>query len=546
MSVTEINRAEAPRSDRSRWIALVVLCVGMLMIVLDQTIVNVALPSIQHDLQFSTSSLAWVVNAYLIAFGGLLLLAGRLGDLVGRKRMFLIGLAVFTAASALCGLADSQALLVGARFVQGAGGAMTSSVILGMIVTMFPEPREQAKAMGVFSFVAAGGASVGLLAGGVLTQALDWHWIFFVNLPIGVLATVLAVRVVVADRGIGLRAGADLPGAALVTGALMLAVYTIVKTSDYGWGSAHTLILGAIAVAVLAGFIVREATARTPLIPLRIFRSRNVSGANLVQVLMIAGIFGMFFLGAVYMQRVLGYDPLQVGLAYLPVALSIGTVSLFVAPQLEHEDRAAGDAAAGAGADGHRIAVVRLRAGARRVHRPPAAGDAAAGRRGGAELPVADDDRHVRGSAPARRGWPPGWSTPRCRWAARSDSPSWRRCRQPRQGHAGLRRDLGGRDLQRAASGPGDRRGSRHRRARDRRRGPGPRAGPGPGAGRGRHAGRRRGAPVRRGALLRGGLRRAPGLPVQVGELVRVEHGEDRDDLAVADLDGNERVLAAH
>ncbi len=334
MSVTEIKRAEGPATDRSRWIALVVLCVGMLMIVLDQTIVNVALPSIQRDLHFSTSSLAWVVNAYLIAFGGLLLLAGRLGDLVGRKRMFLIGLAVFTAASALCGLADSQALLVGARFVQGAGGAMTSSVILGMIVTMFPEPREQAKAMGVFSFVAAGGASVGLLAGGVLTQALDWHWIFFVNLPIGVLATALAVRVVVADRGIGLRAGADLPGAALVTAALMLAVYTIVKTSDYGWGSAHTLILGAIAVAVLAGFLVREATARTPLIPLRIFRSRNVSGANLVQALMIAGIFGMFFLGAVYMQRVLGYDPLQVGLAYLPVALSIGTVSLFVAPQL--------------------------------------------------------------------------------------------------------------------------------------------------------------------------------------------------------------------
>jgi MFS family permease len=188
--------------------------------------------------------------------------------------------------------------------------------------------------MGVFSFVAAGGASIGLLAGGVLTQALDWHWIFFVNLPIGVLATLAAMRVVTADQGIGIRAGADLPGATLVTGALMLAVYTIVKTSDYGWGSAHTLILGAVAVAVLAAFLAREATARTPLIPLRIFRSRNVSGANLVQMLMIAGIFGMFFLGAVYMQRVLGYDPLQVGLAYLPVAISIGTLSLFVAPQL--------------------------------------------------------------------------------------------------------------------------------------------------------------------------------------------------------------------
>jgi EmrB/QacA subfamily drug resistance transporter len=253
---------------------------------------------------------------------------------VGRKRVFLTGLAIFTLASALCGLADSQALLVGARFVQGAGGALTSSVILGMIVTMFPEPRAQAKAMGVFSFVASGGASIGLLAGGVLTQTLDWHWIFFVNLPIGALATLAAVRVVTADQGIGIRAGADLPGATLVTAALMLAVYTIVKTSDYGWGSAHTLILGAVAVAVLVAFVGREATARTPLIPLRIFRSRNVSGANLVQMLMIAGMFGMFFLGAVYLQQVLGYGPLQVGLAYLPVALGIGALSLFVTPQL--------------------------------------------------------------------------------------------------------------------------------------------------------------------------------------------------------------------
>ena len=321
MSVMELKQAQAPPSDRSRWIALVVLCVGMLMIVLDQTIVNVALPSIQRDLKFSTSSLAWVVNAYLIAFGGLLLLAGRLGDLVGRKRVFLTGLAIFTVASALCGLADSQALLVGARFVQGAGGALTSSVILGMIVTMFPEPRDQAKAMGVFSFVAAGGASIGLLAGGVLTQALDWHWIFFVNLPIGVLASLAAVRVVSADQGIGLRAGADLPGAALVTAALMLAVYTIVKTSDYGWGSAHTLILGAVSVAVLAAFLAREATARTPLIPLRIFRSRNVSGANLVQMLMIAGHLRDVLPGRRLHAAGARLRPAPGGLAYLPVAL---------------------------------------------------------------------------------------------------------------------------------------------------------------------------------------------------------------------------------
>jgi EmrB/QacA subfamily drug resistance transporter len=324
----------ATSSDQSRWIALVVLCAGMLMIILDQTIVNVALPSIQHDLGFDQSNLAWVVNAYLIAFGGLLLLAGRLGDLIGRKTVFLSGIAVFTLASALCGVAQSQALLIGARFVQGAGGALTSSVILGMIITMFPERREQAKAIGVFSFVASAGASAGLLAGGVLTQALSWHWIFFVNLPIGVLTAVLARRLVAGDVGLGLRQGADVPGAALITGALMLAVYTIVKTSDYGWGSAHTLGLGALAIALGVGFVVREHRARTPLIPLGIFRSRAVTGANLVQMLMVSGMFAMFFLGAVYLQRVLGYGPLDVGLAFLPVAISIGALSLGVTPRL--------------------------------------------------------------------------------------------------------------------------------------------------------------------------------------------------------------------
>ncbi len=321
-------------NDRARWIALVVLCAGMLMIVLDQTIVNVALPSIQRDLGFSTSGLAWVVNAYLIAFGGLLLLAGRLGDLVGRKRIFLAGIVLFTAASALCGLAQSSALLVVARFVQGAGGAMTSSVILGVIVTMFPEPREQAKAIGVFSFVASAGASIGLLGGGILTQALNWHWIFFVNLPIGALTAVLAVRLVESDVGSGLRRGADGLGAVLVTGALMLAVYTIVEAGGFGWGSLHTVVTGALAVVLLLAFILRETRARTPLVPLRVFRSRSVSGANVVQMLMIAGMFGMFFLGAVYMQRVLGYGPLDVGLAFLPVAVAIGVFSLAITPRL--------------------------------------------------------------------------------------------------------------------------------------------------------------------------------------------------------------------
>jgi EmrB/QacA subfamily drug resistance transporter len=319
---------QAP-SDRNRWVALVVLCVGMLMIVLDQTIVNVALPSIQEDLGFSQSSLAWVVNAYLITFGGLLLLAGRLGDLIGRKTVFMSGLALFTFASALCGLAQSQEMLVGARFLQGVGGAVTSAVILGMIVTMFPEPRDQAKAIGVYSFVAAAGASIGLLLGGVLTEAISWHWIFFVNLPIGVATAVVASRVVDGDEGIGLSKGADALGAVLITGALMLLVYTIVKpAADEGWGAPITLGLGAASLALLAGFITREATARTPLVPLRIFRNRNVSGANAIQALFVAGMFGMFFLGSLYMERVLGYGPLEIGLAFLPVALVIGVLSV--------------------------------------------------------------------------------------------------------------------------------------------------------------------------------------------------------------------------
>jgi EmrB/QacA subfamily drug resistance transporter len=315
--------------DRRRWVALYVLCVGMLMIVLDVTIVNVALPSIQEDLHFSTSSLAWVVNAYLIAFGGLLLLAGRFGDLVGRRRVFLAGVATFTTASLLCGIAQSEAMLVAARFVQGVGGAMTSAVILGMIVTMFPDPREQAKAIGVYAFVASAGGSVGLLAGGVLTQSINWHWIFFVNIPIG-LATAVAARRLLADEpGIGLRAGADVPGAALITGALMLGVYTIVgPAAKHGWGASSTLLLGAGSLGLLAGFVAREATAASPLMPLRIFRSRAVRAANTIQILCVAGMFGMFFLGALYLRRVLGYDALAIGLAFLPVTIAMGLLSI--------------------------------------------------------------------------------------------------------------------------------------------------------------------------------------------------------------------------
>jgi EmrB/QacA subfamily drug resistance transporter len=325
---------EMQTSDRRRWLALVVLCVGMLMIVLDVTVVNVALPSIQADLGFSQSNLAWVVNAYLISFGGLLLLAGRLGDLIGRRRVFLAGLAAFTVASLLCGLAQSQGVLIAARFAQGVGGAMTSAVILGMLVTMFPEPKEQARAIGIYGFVASAGGSIGLLAGGVLTDAINWHWIFFINLPIAVGTAVFAYRLIERDEGIGIGRGADVPGAALVTGALMLGVYTIVKATEYGWASAHTLGLGAASLALLGAFVVRQARAANPLMPLRIFRSRTVSGANLVQVVVVAGMFGMFFMGTLYMERVLGFDPLEIGLAFLPSTVAMGIFSAGVSARL--------------------------------------------------------------------------------------------------------------------------------------------------------------------------------------------------------------------
>jgi EmrB/QacA subfamily drug resistance transporter len=322
-------------TDRNRWIALYVLCVGMLMIVLDVTVVNVALPSIQDDLGFSQSSLAWVVNAYLISFGGLLLLAGRFGDILGRRNVFLTGLGVFTAASLLCGAAQSQEVLVAARFVQGIGGAMTTAVILGMIVTMFPEPREQAKAIGVYAFVASAGGSIGLLAGGVLTQSINWHWIFFVNIPIAIATAVLALRLLERDEGIGFGDGADIPGAVLITSSLMLGVYTIVKPAvDYGWGAGRTAAFGAGSLALLVAFVVREATARNPLIPLRIFRSRNVSGANVVQALLVAGMFGMFFMGALYLERVLHYDPLEIGLSFLPATIIMAVLTVRYAERL--------------------------------------------------------------------------------------------------------------------------------------------------------------------------------------------------------------------
>jgi EmrB/QacA subfamily drug resistance transporter len=316
-------------TDRRRFAALLVLCAGMLMIVLDITIVNVALPAIRDDLGFSEASLAWVVNAYMIAFGGLLLLAGRLVDLLGRRRVFVAGLSVFTVASLACGLAQNEAWLVAARFVQGAGGALTSAVILGMIVTMFPEPREQARAIGAYAFVASAGGAVGLLAGGSLTQAISWHWIFFVNIPIGILTAVLALRVLDGERGIGLGAGTDVLGAATVTAALMLGVYTIVgQAAVHGWTAASTLWLGAASVALLVLFVVRELVAANPLVPMNIFRSRNVVGANLIQIAGGAGMFGTFFLGSLYLKGVLDYSAMEIGLAFLPTTIGMATMSI--------------------------------------------------------------------------------------------------------------------------------------------------------------------------------------------------------------------------
>jgi len=320
--------------DRKRWLALVVLCVGQLMIVLDATVVNVALPAIQRDLHFTPASLAWVVNGYLIAFGGLLLLAGRMGDLLGRRRAFLGGLVLFTAASALCGLAPSQGMLVAARFLQGVGAATVSAMVLGILVTIFPTPAQTARAMGVYAFVASAGGSIGLLVGGALTQAVGWHWIFFVNLPIGAATLLGSVLLVPQHRGIGLGHGVDWLGALLVTASPSLAIYAILQASDHGWATPTTSALLSGAVALAGLFVLVESRVRNPLVPLRIFRSRNVVGANLVRLLFPVGLFGSFFLGALYLQNVLGYSPLRTGLAFLPQSLSIGLFSIFVTGRL--------------------------------------------------------------------------------------------------------------------------------------------------------------------------------------------------------------------
>jgi EmrB/QacA subfamily drug resistance transporter len=312
-------------AERSRWVALYVLCTGMLMIVLDISIVNVALPYIRDDLGFSRAGLAWVVNAYLIAFAGLLLLSGRLGDLLGRRRVLVVGLGIFTAASLLCGAAQTEWQLIAARFVQGVGGALASAVILGMIVTLFPEPGEQAKALGVYGFVASSGGAIGGLAGGVLTQLISWHWIFLVNIPIGVVTMWLVLRTVPADDGLGLQDGADGLGAVLITGSLMLGVYATVASVP--WAAVPSLLL-------LAAFVWRQATARNPLMPLALFRSRVTVGANVVQMLTVAGMFGMFFLVTLYVQGVLGWNALDIGVGFLPVSVVMCVMSLWVSDRL--------------------------------------------------------------------------------------------------------------------------------------------------------------------------------------------------------------------
>jgi EmrB/QacA subfamily drug resistance transporter len=335
MSEHDPGRGERMTDDgRRRWFALYVLCLASLMIVLDVTIVNVALPSIREDLGFSQTSLAWVVNAYLLTYGGFLLLGGRLGDLFGARRLFLAGITLFTLASLGCGLANSQGLLVGARAVQGLGGAVASAVSLSLMMNLFTEPADRAKAMGLFGFVAAGGGSIGVLLGGILTDTLDWHWIFLVNFPIGVLVFGLSLRLLPSAGGAPGRGRLDIGGAVTVTAALMLAVYAIVNGNQEGWSSAQTLGLLGGAAALFALFLAIEARVHAPLMPLGLFRLRNLAVANVVGVFWAAAMFAWFFLSALYLQLVLGYSPLEVGLAFLPANLIMGAFSLGLSARL--------------------------------------------------------------------------------------------------------------------------------------------------------------------------------------------------------------------
>ncbi len=321
-------------TDRRRWLALAIVCMAQLMIVLDTTIVNVALPAIQHDLHFTQGNLTWVINAFLVTFGSFLLLAGRLGDLIGRRSVFLAGVLIFTFASALCGIAPNQGILIGARFLQGVGAAAQGSVILAIIVTEFPQPSERARAMGAYVFTAVAGGSLGLLAGGVLTEALSWHWIFFVNLPIGAATFALGQRLIPRDKGLGLDNGVDWLGSVLVTTSLGIAVYAIVSATSHGWGSAQVLGFGAVAVALMAAFLAVESRIENPIMPLRILRLRGLIGASAVRGFLVTGMYSTFFLGTLYMEHVLHYGALQTGLAFLPWTLTVAALSLGIAARL--------------------------------------------------------------------------------------------------------------------------------------------------------------------------------------------------------------------
>ena len=315
------------RGDRRRWIALVVVCLAMFMNALDGSIVNVALPDIQRSLHFTQSGLTWVVDAYLISFGSFLLMAGRLGDLIGRKKVFLAGVTLFTLASIACGSADSQAMLVTARFFQGIGGALSSSVIVAIIVTEFPSPVERAKAMSAYVFVAVGGGSIGLLVGGVLTQALSWHWIFFVNVPIGIATLILGRILVVENVGLGIKQGVDVAGSVLVTLSLMVGIYGIVTASGDGWVSAHTLGILGVAVLLFVSFVVLESRLANPIMPLRILKLRTLTGSSAIRGLLATGMFSTFFIGALYLEHVLGYSPIKTGLAFMPATLGMAIMS---------------------------------------------------------------------------------------------------------------------------------------------------------------------------------------------------------------------------
>src|ERR1700737_3549372 len=321
-------------SNIRRWVALVVVCMGQLMVMLDSTIVNVALPAIQRDLGFTQANLTWVVNSYLIAYGSFLLVAGRAGDLIGRRKVFLAGVFLFTAASVACGVSHDVTTLIAARFIQGLGASLSGGVIIALIITGFPKPVERAQAMSVFTFVIAGGGSLGLLVGGVLTQWVNWHWIFFINVPIGVATLLLGAWLIQENRGLGLRHGVDVPGAILITAALMLGVYAIATAADQGWTSVHTLGFGGASVALVAIFVGLQARLRNPLMPLRILRLRSLTGASAARAFLVAGMFTNFFIGALYLQHVKGFSAFTTGLAFLPTTLMLAVLSAGITARL--------------------------------------------------------------------------------------------------------------------------------------------------------------------------------------------------------------------